>query len=189
MNSVNLIIRTACALMLVVSSVGLGQNKPQPTPTAIPDWSGTWRGALVNFPQRPGAPTVEVTMEIGPFPTADNTCTPWKTTYSEGGAVKAVKDYKLCRGTGPDDLFIDEGDGVKLTARLIGDVLVAPFKYDNLLLISQTRLRGDTLEEEILTVDDQPAIKGVVALRPRTIQRLTLRRIEPKVETKKATKP
>lgn len=183
------LIRAVCVLMLAVSSAGMAQTRPQPTPTVLPDWSGTWRGTLVNFPQRPGAPVVEVTMEIGPFPTADTTCTPWKTTYAEGGTVKAVKDYKLCRGTGPDDLFIDEGDGVKLTARLIGDVLVAPFKYDSILLISQTRRHGDTLEEEILTVDDQPAIKGVVALRPRTIQRLTLRRVETKVETKKAVKP
>lgn len=174
-----------CLLMLAVSMAGMAQTRPQPTPTPLPDWAGTWRGTLVNLPQRPGAPVVEVTMDIGPFPTADNTCTPWKTTYSEGGTVKGVKDYKLCRGTGPDDLFIDEGNGVKLTARLIGNVLVAPFKYDNLLLISQTRVHDGTLEEEILTVDDQPAIKGVVALRPRTIQRLTLKRIE----TKKATKP
>lgn len=178
-----------CMLMLAVSSVGWSQNKPQATPAALPDWSGTWRGTLVNYPQRPGAPVVEVTMEIGPFPAADNTCTPWKTTYAEGGTVKGVKDYKLCRGTGPDDLFIDEGDGVKLTARLIGDVLVSPFKYDNILLISQTRLRGDTLEEEILTADDQPAVKGVVALRPRAIQRLTLKRVAPNVEPKKTPKP
>jgi hypothetical protein len=167
----------ALTLLLVgIPALGRGQETQ---PSAPKNWAGKWKGTLVNLPARPGAVPVEVTMDIGPFPVADNTCAPWKTTYSEGGKVKAVKDYKICRGTGPDDLFIDEGDGVKLTARWIGDVLVSPFKYDSLLLISQTRLRGDVLEEEILTVDDQPAVKGVIALRPRAIQRLELTRVQP----------
>ncbi len=140
-------------------------------------WAGKWRGTLTNFPIRPNAKPVEVLLEIGPLPETDNACATWRTTYSEGGVVKQVKDYKLCRGTGPDDLFIDEGGGVKLPARWIGDVLVSPFKYDTILLVSQMRLRGDVLEEEILTVDDKPAVKdGVQPMIPKGIQRLELKR-------------
>lgn len=145
---------------------------------SLPSWAGTWRGTLVNLPARPGASGVEVTREIGPLPSADNTCTPFKTTYAEAGVLKQVKDYRLCRGTGADDLFVDEGGGVKLAARVIGDALISPFKYDSILLISTMRLRGEILEEEILTVEDKPATQGALPLRARGIQRLELRRVQ-----------
>ncbi|CAF1492820.1 unnamed protein product [Rotaria sp. Silwood1] len=143
-----------------------------------PNWNGTWRGSLTNYPMRPGSSAVDVLMEIGPYPTSDNTCTVWRNTYLQGGEVQAVKDYRLCRGQGADDLVIDEGDDVKLETRWIGDVLVTPFKYDNLLLISSTRLRGDILEEEIVIIDDKPAIKGVQSMHTRAIQRIELKRVK-----------
>ena len=159
--------------LLVAGSVALEQDQE----AARKKVAGKWRGQLTNAPARPGAKPVEVAMEIGPLPTADDSCTPWRTTYSEDGKVRGVKDYRLCRGKGAEDLYVDEGDGVKLTARWIGDVLVSPFKYDTILLISSLRVRGDVLEEEILTIDDKPAAKGVVPLLPKGIQRLELRRV------------
>ena len=87
-----------------------------------------------------------------------------------------VKDYKLCRGTGASDLYIDEG-GVRLAVRIIGDALVCFFKADDVLLVSTMRLRGEVLEEEILTVDDKPAIKGVQPMVPKGIQRIELKRV------------
>ena len=143
----------------------------------IPNWEGKWKGTLKNLPAKPDAPVVEVTREIGAFPTMDNTCSMFKTTYLESGVFKEVKDYKLCRGTGADDLYIDEGNGTKLAAKLIGDALVSPLRYGNTLLISTMRLRGETLEEEILTVDDKPAIKGVVPMNAKGIQRIELKRV------------
>ncbi len=151
-------------------------KKPEPKP-AIAAWEGKWRGTLRNIPAKPDATAVEVELEIGEIPFRDNTCGMWKTTYSELGIVKQVKDYKLCRGTGADDLYLDEGNGIRLTARIIGDSLVIPFKFDNLMLISTTRVRGETLEEEILTIDDKPAVKGVQPMSPKSIQKLELRRI------------
>ncbi len=145
----------------------------------IAAWEGKWTGKLTNVPAKPDAPSVDVTREIGAFPSADNTCTMWKTTYSEAGVVKQTKDYKLCRGTGSADLFIDEGNGVRLPARLLGDALVTPFKADNVLLVSTIRLRGDVLEEEILMLDDKPATAGVQPMQAKGIQRLELRRAPP----------
>ena len=58
----------------------------------------------------------------------------------------------------------------------MGDVLVTPFKVDDYVLVSSVRLRGDILEHEILTIDDQPSVKGVLPLIPRGIQRLVLKR-------------
>lgn len=116
-------------------------------------------------------------MEIGPFPTEDRTCTKWKNTYSENGTVVNIKDYQLCRGNNASDLYIDEGADVKLASQYIGDVLVTPFRYDRLLLITQTRLLGDTLQEEILTINDVFSTQGIQSLTARLIQRITMKRV------------
>ena len=142
-----------------------------------PNWNGTWRGSLTDFPSRSG-PIVDVMLELGPYPTTDNTCTMWRNTYSEDRKVRQVKDYRLCRGHGADDLYIDEGYGVRLAARWIGGVLVTPFKYDDLILVSSMRLRGDILEEEILMIDDKSAIKGLLPLDARAIQRIEVKRVQ-----------
>jgi len=143
----------------------------------IAQWEGKWSGKLTNLPVKPGAPQVDVTMEIGAFPVKGQACGTWKTTYSEAGTVKQVKDYKICRGSGADDIYIDEGGGIKLTVRIIGDSLVAPFKYDQILLVSTMRLRGEVLEDEILTVDDKPSVNGVQPMLAKGIQRIELRRV------------
>jgi hypothetical protein len=162
----------ALALLLPTSAPSAAQS-----PAAPNAWSGTWRGTLINLPTRPNATAVEVTREVGAIPTSDSTCAALRTTYRESGAVRAVKDYKLCRGRGADDWYVDEGGGLTLAARWFGDALISAFKYDSLLLISTMRLRDDVLEEEILTVDDRPAVKGALSLSTRGIQRLQLRRV------------
>jgi hypothetical protein len=141
-----------------------------------PDFSGSWFGELKNYPPRPGAPAVNVKREIGQIPERDNSCAAFKTTYIENGVERAVKDYKFCRGKGANDLYFDEGGGVHLAAQWLGDVLVTPFKYDNVLLVSVLRLRGDVLEEEIYTIPDSDAQKGVAPLAAKSLQRLELRR-------------
>lgn len=151
------------------------QIKPV-TASPVAAWEGSWTGKLTNVPTKPDSATVEVTREIGAFPTSDGTCAIWKTTYSEAGAVKQVKDYKLCRGIGADDLFMDEGGGVKLAVKILGDALVVPFKSGNTLVVSTIKLRGEVLEEEILTVDDKPAASGVQSMQAKGIQRIELRR-------------
>ncbi|CAF2637920.1 unnamed protein product [Rotaria sp. Silwood2] len=143
-----------------------------------PNWNGTWHGSLINYPTRSESSPVDVLTEMGPYPTSDNTCAMWRNTYLQDGKVQGVKDYRLCRGQGADDLVIDEGNGVKLETRWIGDVLVTPFKYDNLLFISSTRLHGDILQEEILIIDDKPAIKGPLSMHARSIQRIETKRVK-----------
>jgi hypothetical protein len=162
-----------CAAALVASLAATPSLSAQSTP---PDLSGVWQGTLTHIPARPGAAPMDVTVEIGPLPAADSACTPWRTTYAEGGTVRQVKDHRLCRGSGADDLYLDTGDGTRRTARWIGAVLVTPFKVGDALTVSSIRLRGVFLEEEILTVQDRPAVRGVQPLVPRGIQRLVLRR-------------
>jgi hypothetical protein len=160
-------------VILVVLLLGWGRGAGA---QSRPDIAGIWKGSLVNLPVRPNASPVQVTMELGAIPTDDGVCVPWKTTYSERDTVRATKDYRLCRGTGPQSLYVDEGDGVKLQTALLGDVLVSTFKAGRVLLVTHLRVRGDTLEEEIITADDLPASDGVVSMRSRGIQRLLLTR-------------
>lgn len=166
------VLRTRLAALIGISVLGSAELTAQ----AAPDWAGTWRGTLVNLPLRPGATVVNVTMELGALPTTDSTCVRWRTTYAERDTVRGVKDYRLCRGTGPADLYVDEGGGVRLAAQLLGDVLVSAFKVRDILLTTQLRVRGDTLEEEIFSIGDRPATDGLVTLTARSVQRLTLTR-------------
>ena len=136
------------------------------------EWAGIWKGVLTNSPTTPEAPAVEVTMEIGPWPTADNACATWRSTYREEGTVKQVKDYRLCQGIGAQSLFVDEGNGSRLSAQWIGDMLVVPFQYNKFLVISTMRLRDGALEEEILTIEDGPPLKTTA------VQRVILRRAQ-----------
>ena len=147
---------------------------PQPA-----GWSGTWTGTLVNLPTRPDAPVIEVIRDIGPLPDRPGACTPWKTTYREAGVVRQVKDYALCRDAEGDGWSVDEGGGVRLPARFLGDVLVSSFKYGALILTVRTEVRDGVMEEDIITADDRPATDGIVTLRSRSIQRLRLTRRPP----------
>ena len=94
--------------------------------------------------------------------------------------MRQVKAYRLCRGRGAESLHVDEGDGVRLGARVVGDVLVSAFRLQGLLLVTHLRVRGDTLEEEIVTMDERAAASaagdgsGVASLPVRGIQRLVL---------------
>lgn len=153
-------------------------SQAQDVSTSLSNWAGTWQGHLTNLPARAGTKPVDVMMEIGEFPSEAGACAMWRTTYAEEGVVRQVKDYRLCRGKEPNDLVVDEGDGIKLATRWIGDVLVTPFKYNDTLLITTMRLRGDVLEQEILTMPDKPAIDGIQSMIPRGIQRLVFRRAE-----------
>lgn len=62
---------------------------------SYPDWSGTCRGSLINYSRKSKFSSVDMLLEIRPYPTANNSCTIWRTTYSENGTVQAIKDYLL----------------------------------------------------------------------------------------------
>lgn len=151
----------------------------QPALALDPSWTGTWRGVLENHPAKPGAERIDVTFEAGKLPEKEGDCTVWRTRYLAGTETRHLKDYRLCRLVGDGEYTVDEGDGIKLPTRLLGDTLYAIFKFDNHLLTVITRKRGDALEQEIISADDQPASKGVVTLHPRSVQRSRLHRVQP----------
>lgn len=142
------------------------------------NWTGKWHGSVEAYPEGEIGNGWNLTMEIGIYPTSDNSCTIWKSVMSEHGIVQTTKDYRLCRGCGAENLYIDEGGGVTIGARWINNVLVSPFKYQGVFAISSMRMRGDILEEEILITDDNPAVDGiVVSVPPRSIHLFQLKRV------------
>ncbi|MGB4989174.1 MAG: S9 family peptidase [Pyrinomonadaceae bacterium] len=151
-------------------------KKPVEPKLMVAKWAGKWKGTVANFPSVAGVSPVEVTMEIGPIPTSDGACSIWKTTFSEGGSVTSVKDNKLCRGSGVNDLYIDlyidEGSGVRIPVRAIGDALISTVRSGDGLSVSTMKLRGETLEQEILSVDG-----GAQSNLPKGIQRIEMKRL------------
>ncbi|CAF1125208.1 unnamed protein product [Adineta steineri] len=142
-----------------------------------PDWSGTWRGMMKVEPAEAGPTQLEVTLELGAFPTVENNCTKWYGTYRQNGQIQVIKDYQLCRRNSDDDLFTDERNGIILDTQWIGGALVSSYKVDNIFYIAIMRMRGDILEEEIWTVDDKNTNQAVESLRTLAIYRLEMKRV------------
>ncbi|CAF4309044.1 unnamed protein product [Rotaria socialis] len=146
--------------------------------TTQTNWTGTWHGVLEAYPEGEQGSGWNVTLEIGPYPMTDGACTIWRSTLLENNIRQGLKDYRFCRGRGADDLFIDEGSGVTISAQWINDVLVSPFKYKGVFAVSSMRMRGDVLEEEILITEDKPGIEDVVvSIRANSIHLMKMRRI------------
>jgi len=169
-------------VFLVAALAALPVSGQSKAADEVPAWEGVWEGELINIPPNPPFDGIHVTSELGKFPTVDDTCSLFRNTYKEGTEVKQVKNYKLCRGTGPSDLFIDENNGLKLPARLFGGMLVTPFKYGETIFVSIMRLEGETLIEDIHMIEDKPSVKGALPLVPKRVQRLSFRRAEKKSE-------
>jgi catechol 2,3-dioxygenase-like lactoylglutathione lyase family enzyme len=159
-----------------------GQPAPSsaaPAPIVFPDWAGAWTGTLVNHPALPGAARVEVTREIGPWPSGANPCAPFKTTYRENGEVKGTKDYRFCAGAKPGEFYVDEGNGIRLESSWLGGALVSMFRLQNSLVTTTLRVHEGVMVEEIVSHSDSARADGVQPLPARHLQRLTLRRAPP----------
>jgi hypothetical protein len=133
---------------------------------------------VVVYPPEAGPAHLEMTLELGPFPTVNNNCTLWRGTYRREGKVEVIKDYRLCRRNSDKDLFTDERNGIILDTQWIGGELVTPYKADNVFYIAINRMRGDILEEEILTVNDREENQGVQSLRTQAVYRTEMKRVK-----------
>jgi hypothetical protein len=133
---------------------------------------------MINIdPPDAGPANLEMTLELGPFPTVDNNCTMWRGTYRQEGRIVNIKDYRLCRRNSDEDLFTDERNGIILDTQWLGGELITPYKFENVFYTAVTRLRGDVLEDEIITVDDNSESKGVQSLRTRAVYRTVMERV------------
>jgi len=146
--------------------------------TVQTNWTGTWYGVVEAYPEGEVGAGWNATWEIGAYPMVDDSCTIWRAIYTENGTVQAIKDNRFCRGRDSDDLFIHESGGGKVAVQWINDVLVSPFKYQDVFTVASMRMRGDTLEEEILITDDNPGIQNVVvSVRAHSIHSIRMKRM------------
>ncbi len=142
------------------------------------NWTGTWHGVIEAYPEGQLGDGWHKTLVIGTYPMTDETCTILSSTFTEHGVLQLTKDYRLCRGHGATDLYIDEGTGGVLTVQWINDVLIASFKYKGLFTVSSLRMRGDTLEEEIIIAEDKPTTENKVeSIRTQSIHLIKMKRI------------
>ncbi|UJR18286.1 hypothetical protein I4U23_005189 [Adineta vaga] len=145
--------------------------------TGQTNWTGTWHGVIQTYPSNEIGSGWNKTLEIGSYPMTDHSCTTLRGTMTENGIVQIKKDYRLCRGYGPDDLYIDEGTS-RLGVQWINDELVSPFKAHGVFVISRLRMRGNILEEKLITTDDTPAIKNkIVSVRARSVHLIKMTRV------------
>ncbi|CAF1316721.1 unnamed protein product [Didymodactylos carnosus] len=118
------------------------------------DWTGTWHGATEAYPEGQLGHGWNVTFIIGPYPMTDETCTIW------------------------NNLYVDEGSGATAAVQWINDILVSSFKFNGVFAVATMRIRGDTLEEEIIIADDKPAAENIlVSMRAQSINLKKMKRI------------
>lgn len=143
------------------------------------DWSGTWQGTVRTYPEGQIGDGWQKSIVIGPYPTADGTCTTLNSTFTNDGTVQLTKDYRLCRGQSASDLYIDAGSHGKLEVQWMSDVLVSPFKQGGMFVISNLRMRGNFLEEEIIMVNDNPGDgNNLVSIRASSMHQIKMKRID-----------
>ena len=141
------------------------------------NWTGTWHGVMEAYPEGQLGAGWNATWEIGSYPMVANSCTTWRIVYTENGVVKQNKDNRFCRGSDPDDLFISESGGGKVAVQWINDMAVSPMKSGGVFAVVTLRMHGDTLEEQVLVTDDNPAVPNViVSMRAHSFHTLRLKR-------------
>lgn len=144
--------------LLVVCCCALAARAedPKPVKPTLPEWHGTWEGALQV--RTPGGKTLEVPVELKIEPIKGSNELTWKFIYHD--AAKTIKDYKLVPDAKSAERFvIDEGNGVLLDCRLTGSVFQCQFSLvgDPSVFVTRYELRKDSIGFE-LTVS-RPAAK------------------------------
>ncbi|CAF3995165.1 unnamed protein product [Rotaria sp. Silwood1] len=175
----------SCLILLVFSSIDIVavQSTKDGWPFSASglvqtNWTGTWHGVIEAYPEGQLGDGWHKTLVIGPYPMTDETCTILNGTFTEHGVLQLTKDYRFCRGHGATDLYIDAGNGAILAVQWINAVLITAFKHNGVFTVSSIRMRGDTLEEEIIIADDKPgAENNVVSMRTHSIHFIKMKRI------------
>lgn len=146
------------------------------------DWTGTWHGEIAAYPEGQVGDGWHKTLVIGSYPMTDETCTTWNGTITERGVVQISKDYRFCRGHGATDLYVDTGNDGILAVQRISNVIVSPFKHKGVFVVSSLRMRGDTLEEEIIIAEDKPGDENsVVSMRALSMHIIKMKRVTDQV--------
>ena len=177
--------------MLFVLFSGLIDATHAPTGTrdaarALEAWEGAWEGEMRNHSPNGASDPIPVTLRIARL---DDGSIEWRTVYANA-SIRGLRDYRLIPDAADSTRFVvDEQNGIRLNARLLGGTLVSSFSVGGQFLVSRYTLTGDRLEHEIVfwptedpltTTGEGPAGEQgmpVDSYTPSGIQRTVLRRI------------
>lgn len=170
--------RAIVGLLAVLLCAPAFTDAPAPATPLPARWHGRWSGPLTIHAPGRAAQVLTLTLEIRP---ARGTALTWRITFAPTGKPPIVRDYRLLLGTTAGRYQIDEGNGVRLGARLLGDTLYAPFKLGTQLLTARYRRVADRLEYELTVIALAPPASagGVTSCRVLQLQQATLRLPKP----------
>jgi hypothetical protein len=116
-------------------------------PPALPaGWVGKWAGTLTITKDTGDPQELPMTLEIRPLAEAGRYT--WRLVYD--GEKKQTRDYELVVKPGKPGRFeIDEKNGIRLGARLVGTTLYALFQVGEAVIHSRYEQAGDVLRVEM----------------------------------------
>jgi hypothetical protein len=119
-----------------------------PAEPALPSlWYGTWTGPLKILAEKGDPQEVPMSLEVGPL--GDTGRYAFRITYGPPDMAR-VRDYELVPKKGrPGRFEIDEKNGIRLDAKLVGNTLFAAFQVGDTLIQSRYERFGDVLRVEM----------------------------------------
>ena len=98
---------------------------PKPVKPTLPEWHGTWEGALLV--RTPGGKTLEVPVELKIEPIKGSNELTWKFIYHD--AAKTIKDYKLVPDAKSAERFVIDECNTKL--QVLNAVMLTTIRLRN----------------------------------------------------------
>lgn len=165
----------------------------------LSQWTGKWKGEVKAFSANGNVSSFQMELEIKPIPTPPNLQPQaevskdhlparfvWKITYS-GAQGDSIRNYELVPLDAAKRQFeIDEKNGIRIPATLLGDSLVSHFTVGEQTLWTSYRLADNAkqIEFEVISAANQNAstTKGegfeVVSLKPSSRQFAKLEKVQ-----------
>ncbi len=141
-------VAAVCLAVTLIQPPILGSTLP-------PTWHGAWVGLLKIIPEVGEARETPMTLEIVPI--RESRRFTFRLMYGLGDTAQ-VRDYELVPVPDKKGQFeIDEKNGIKLEAKLVGDILYATFKVGDSLIQSRYERSGETLRVEMVAVSTKDA--------------------------------
>lgn len=125
-------------------------------------WLGNWRGEVTPQSTSGDGDKFQMELEVAPLPEKDRV--KWKITY-RGAQGESVRDYQLLADKNKAGHYvIDEGNGIRIPATLLGNTLQSHFSIGGQTIWTCYELvngEPNSLVFELVTADDkQPVMSG-----------------------------
>lgn len=118
-------------ILILIVTLGFFSNSPAQTTPA--QWIGQWQGELEIYNYRQAQPE-KVNMQMNITAINDSTWH-WVTYYTEDERIISEKNYQLVTIDANAGLYqVDELNGIKLQAQMLGSRLITYFEVGNNLL-------------------------------------------------------